>query len=212
MSDKKKEEKKNRIEDRDENESGENIKAREKELFEGMEFSGDDIKEMRKKAEERDSLWDKYIRSCAEFENARKRWERERQDLIKFANYSLIRELIVIVDELEQALEAIRGCGAQDEIIIGIEMTYNNLFKILKKEGLRAVDAKNKKFDPHLHEIAGQKEAPDQEEHMVLEEVQKGYLLGDKVIRTSKVILSVKKNGTDSNETESSETKSDNEN
>ncbi len=158
-----------------------------------LTLPADEIKDLREKAAEFDYLENKHLRACAEFDNIRKRWNKERVDLIRFANYSLIRDLIVIVDELEHALCAVREHEPGSEINKGIEITYNNLLKILKKEGLKSIQAKGKKFDPHFHEIVGQKEDPDSEEHAVLEEVQKGYLLDDKVLRTSKVILAVKR-------------------
>ncbi len=148
--------------------------------------------EYAKKAAEYDALWDKYLRLCAEFDNARKRWEKERQNLVKFAHYELIKKLIVVLDELEQAKEAIRKHKTGEDIARGVEITYNNLINLLKKEGLRPVEAKGKKFDPHLHEIVGQRRDEAVEEHTVLEEVQKGYFLGDNLLRTAKVIIAVK--------------------
>ena len=153
-----------------------------------------DIKEMeelRKKASDYDELWNKYLRVCADFDNARKRWDKEKQSLVKFANVSLIKNLLVIVDEFEHALRAIKEHSQYEKIIEGIELTYNNLRNILDKEGLKVIDARGKKFDPHIHEIVGQVENHDVDEHTVIEEVQKGYLLGDSLLRTSKVIIAV---------------------
>jgi molecular chaperone GrpE len=149
--------------------------------------------ELKKKTQEYDALWDRYLRVCADFDNARKRWERERHEITKFANSKLIRELVIILDELEQASKVIKEHNPNPEILKGIQITYNNLLNILKREGLVIIEAKDKKFDPHLHEIVGQRESEDELEHIVLEEVQKGYLLGDRVLRTSKVIIGVKR-------------------
>jgi molecular chaperone GrpE len=148
--------------------------------------------EVNKKAEEYDVLWDKYLRICAEFENARRRWEREKVDIVKFAHSGLIRELVVVIDELEHALRAIQQHSGNKEIGRGVELIYNNLLSLLKKEGLVRIEAKGKKFDPHLHEIVGYREVDELEEHLVLEEVQTGYLLGEKVLRTAKVIVGVR--------------------
>ena len=166
-----------------------------KKIFEPKDevlLSEEEIKDLQKKAAEFNSLEDKHLRTCAEFENIRKRWDREKTDLIKFANYSLIRDLIIIVDELEHALSAIKEHESSSEINKGVEMTYSNLLKVLKNEGLEPIQAKGKKFDPHFHEIVGQREDTS-EEHTVLEEAQKGYMLCDKVLRTSKVILAMEK-------------------
>jgi molecular chaperone GrpE len=170
----------------------------EKESYQDEASSGDELEdlnllELQKKASDYDSLWDKYLRLCADFDNSRKRWDKDRVDLLKFANYSLIADLVVIVDELEHALRAIKDHSSSEDILRGVEMTYRNLVTILKKQGLKAIEAKDKKFDPHVHEIVGQKEASDDKEHFVLEEVQKGYLLEDKLLRTSKVIIGIKK-------------------
>ncbi len=151
----------------------------------------DELKELKEKAAKYDELWNKYLRACAEFDNARKRWEKEKTEIVKFANYALIKELIVIMDELEHAMTAIKEHSQDKEIQKGIELTYNNLYSILKKEGLAPIEAKGKKFDPHVHEIVGQKEEKELDEHTVIEEVQKGYTLGDRLLRTSKVIISV---------------------
>lgn len=151
------------------------------------------IEELEKKAFEYDALWNKYLRVCADFDNVRKRWDKERQELIKFANTSLIKNLLVIVDEFEHALRAIKEHSQRDKIIEGIELTYNNLRNVLEKEGLKAIEARGKKFDPHFHEIVGQVENEEVEEHTVVEEIQKGYLLAGNLLRTSKVIISVSK-------------------
>jgi len=155
------------------------------------ELDKEEAEELKKKVSEYDELWNKYLRVCADFDNARKRWSRERQELVKFANTSLIRNLLVIVDEFEHALRAIKEHSQRDKIIEGIELTYNNLRNVLDKEGLKVIEAKGKKFDPHIHEIVGQVENPNVDEHTVVEEIQKGYLLGDSLLRTSKVIISV---------------------
>ena len=150
--------------------------------------------ELKKKASEYDALWNKYLRLCADFDNARKRWDKDRQDLIKFANTSLIKNLLVIVDEFEHALRAIEEHSQCDEAIIkGVKLTYNNLLSVLNKEGLKVIEAKGKRFDPHIHEIVGQVEDLNVEEHTVVDEIQKGYLLGDSLLRTSKVIIAVSK-------------------
>ena len=149
--------------------------------------------ELKKNVSEYDALWDKYLRVCADFDNVRKRWDKERQSLVKFANFSLIKNLLVIVDEFEHALRAIEEHSQCDKIVEGVELTYNNLRSVLDKEGLKAIEAKGKKFDPHIHEIVGQVENSDIDEHTVVEEIQKGYFLGDDLLRTSKVIISVPK-------------------
>lgn len=144
--------------------------------------------------EEYNALWEKYVRMCADFTNARKRWDREKEDLIKFSTSSLMRELLVVLDEAEQALKMVKEHSNIEEIIKGLEMTYNNFLSLLKKRGLEPIESVGKFFDPHLHEIIATREVEDKiEKPIVLEEVQKGYMLEDKVLRPSKVIVGVEK-------------------
>lgn len=147
-----------------------------------------EFEEIKKKAQEYDSLWDKYLRVCAELDNARKRWEREKEEVIRFANFKLMKEIISFLDNLEKTIE-------------GMKLTYKNFLNLLSQFGLKRIEAKGKKFDPYYHEIVGQKETEEDKEHIVLEEVQPGYLLEDKVLRTSKVIVGVKKNNSKDNST-----------
>jgi len=146
------------------------------------------FEEIKKKAQEYNSLWDKYLRVCAELDNARKRWEREKEEVIKFANFKLMKEIISFLDNLEKTIE-------------GMKLTYKNFLSLLSQFGLKRIEAKGKKFDPYYHEIVGQKEVEEDKEHVVLEEVQPGYLLEDKVLRTSKVIVGIKKNNSKDNST-----------
>lgn len=152
-----------------------------------------EIDELTKLNVKYEELWDKYVRLCAEFDNTRKRWERERTEIIRFANFSLLRDLIVVLDEMEHALAAVKQHANIEEVVKGLEMTYNNFWNALKRSGVLVVEAKGKKFDPHVHEIIASRETEDEEEHIILEEVQKGYLFEDKLLRTAKVIVSVKK-------------------
>jgi len=150
-----------------------------------------DLSALKQKAESYDQLMDKHLRACAEFENARKRWDREKQEIYRLGNFILIKEVVVILDELEHALRIASEHGSDPEIVKGVEMTLKKFFSILTKQGLKPIDAKGKQFDPHVHEIVGQKQTDEYEEHVIIEEVQKGYFLEDKVLRTAKVILAV---------------------
>ena len=141
-------------------------------------------------------LWNKYLRVCADFDNAHKRWETQRREIIKFANFTLLKDFIVIIDELEQALKMLTERPNLEKIKEGIELTYNNFLNILKKNGVESIDAKGKTFNPHLEEIVAHKEIEHAKEPIVLEEVQKGYLLENKVLRSAKVIVGIPKKET----------------
>ena len=140
-------------------------------------------------------LKDKYIRLAAEFDNARKRHERERIDLIKFANSNILRELTSVLDTMAQALKMAHDHKSVDKITHGMELVEGNLLKIMKEHGLKEIETKGVVFDPHLHEIVASREIDSDEgpEHVILEEVQKGYMYEDKLLRTAKVIIGVHK-------------------
>jgi molecular chaperone GrpE len=138
-----------------------------------------------KEAEYRDALQ----RLQAEFENFRKRSEKENSEHRKYANASLIKELLPILDSFEMALKNTKD---HDTFVKGMEMLYAQLFGTLQSLGLRRIEAAGKPFDPYKHEVLLQEESelPD----IVLEELQKGYVMNDLVLRHSKVKIG-KKNG-----------------
>lgn len=134
---------------------------------------------------------DKLLRFQADFENMRKRLQREKEDFIKFANEGMILELLNILDDLERAV-SLAETKHQDlpAFLKGVEMILAHLYEMLKESGVRAIEARGKLFDPHLHEALMQVEDKDKPENTVIEELQKGYLLNDRVIRTAKVKVS----------------------
>ncbi|MBN1869094.1 MAG: nucleotide exchange factor GrpE [Candidatus Omnitrophica bacterium] len=150
--------------------------------------------EYAKLVEERARYKDQYIRLYAEFENARKRMEREKQEFIKFANEGLIIEFLSILDNLERSVEAAKA-KHQDytAFLKGIEMVMAHVHEMLKNNGVAAVEAQGKMFDPHCHEVLLQEETDQMEDGMIMQELQKGYSLGGKVIRTAKVKVARKK-------------------
>ena len=156
---------------------------------------------VKEKKDDYDALWGKYTRVCADFANARKRWDREKEDLIKFSTVSLIRDLLIVLDESEQALKMVKEHGNIEEIIKGLEMAHNNFLNLLKKRGLTPIESLGRFFDPHLHEIVATKEVDDStDKPLVLEEIQKGYMLEDKVLRPSGVIVGIKKQAAEDKE------------
>jgi molecular chaperone GrpE len=137
--------------------------------------------------------WDKILRLQAETENTRKRLEKEKQDFVKFANEGIILELLNVLDDLERTVELAQS-KHQDlpAFLKGVEMILAHLYEMLKEYGLRPIEAGGKPFDPHYHEALMQVENKDLPEHTIVEELQKGYLLNDRVIRTAKVKVSKK--------------------
>ena len=162
----------------------------------GQETLKDKDAECQKLAAEREAAnyKDQYIRLYAEFENARKRMERERQEFVKYANEGLLTEFLNILDNLERSVEAAQARHEDYEAFLkGVEMIMAQIHEMLKRNGVKPIEAKNKIFDPHSHEVLFQEESDAVEEGTVLEELQKGYTLGDRVIRTSKVKVAKKK-------------------
>lgn len=148
------------------------------------------LKEDAAKAKE---YWDKSLRLQADFENTRKRLEKEKQEFVKFANEGIISELLNILDDLERTV-GLAQSQHQDlsAFLKGVEMILAHLYEMLKEYGLKPIEAEGKIFDPNLHEALMQVENKDLPEHTVVEELQKGYLLKDRVIRTAKVKVSKK--------------------
>ena len=135
-----------------------------------------------------DGYKDKYVRLLAEFENARKRTERERFETIKYAHEEIVVELLGVFDDLERALAAAKAQQGSDPAVVkGLEMVAMNLQDILKKYGVAPIEAMGKPFDPHLHEPLMQMETADHPDGQVVEEFQKGYTLSGRVVRTAKV-------------------------
>jgi len=131
---------------------------------------------------------DKYIRLYAEFDNARKRMEREKGEFIKYSNEILLAEFLNILDDLERSVQAANSKHEDYQAFLkGIEMVMAHVYEMLKKNGIKPIEAKGKPFDPHVHEVLMQEETTTAEDGTVIEEFQKGYLYNDRVIRTSKV-------------------------
>ena len=154
---------------------------------------------LKEEADKAKGYWDKILRLQADFENTRKRLEKEKQDFVKFANEGIILELLNILDDLERAVE-LAEAKHQDlaGFLKGVEMILAHLYEMLKEYDVTPIEAKGKLFDPHYHEALMQIENKDLPEHTIVEELQKGYLLNDRVIRTAKVKVSKKeevKNG-----------------
>ncbi|TBR17276.1 nucleotide exchange factor GrpE [bacterium] len=137
--------------------------------------------------------WDKLLRLQADFENMRKRLERDKEEFIKYANEDLLCSLLNIVDDLERSVELIQEKHEdQTAFLKGVEMILAHMHDMLKKYGVKHIDAKGKTFDPNFHEALMQEDQDNLPENTVVEELQKGYLLNNKVIRTSKVKVSKK--------------------
>ena len=134
---------------------------------------------------ERDMLLDRLARLQAEFENARKRSLKEQQDFREYALVDAVKELLPTLDSFERALQT--SAGDKTEFRGGVELIYKQLQDALAKLGLRPIPAKGEPFDPHLHQAIEMVDTGEAEDHHVLEELQRGYKLKDRLLRPSMV-------------------------
>ncbi len=136
--------------------------------------------------EESKELIEQLQRIQAEFENYKKRIEKEKQEILIIGKASVIVKVLDIVDNFERAIESTQT--ENNELKQGLEMMLKQMHKLLEEEGIKTIQAEGKKFDPNLHEVMSVKES--EVDNVILKELQKGYTLNNKVIRTSKVVLS----------------------
>jgi len=156
-----------------------------------------ELKTLRKQLEEEK---DRCLRLNAEFENQRKRLQKEKEEFVKYANEKLIIELIDIMESLERGLENAKASSNNEKLIQGMELIYKQFKNVLEKNGLVPIKALGEKFDPYKHEAMMQTPSDDIEEDTVLEEFSRGYMLNNKVIRYSKVRVSKNKEADNLNE------------
>ena len=141
--------------------------------------------ELQKLRVERDTLIDRLARLQAEFENARKRTAREQHDFREYAVADAVKALLPILDSFERALQT--SAADRSEFRGGVELIYKQLQDALQKLGLRAIPAKGELFDPHLHEAIEMVDTTEAADHQILEELQRGYKLKDRLLRPSMV-------------------------
>lgn len=149
-------------------------------------------KQYRKEIEEKDKLLNEYKeqiqRLQAEFENYIKRNERERKEALDYASNSILLKLVNIYDDFQRALNAFNECEKK-ELIEGVKMIFNNFEKVLKEEGVSEIKCVGEKFNPYRHEVL-EKVEHEEEDGKIVEELQRGYMLKDKILRFSKVRVS----------------------
>jgi len=140
---------------------------------------------------ERDELKDKLLRMAADTDNYKKRAEREKAEHLKRANENLVRDLLPVLDNLERALEhAVEDEGPGKALTQGLELTYQELWKVLERFGLERVESLGRAFDPEYHEAMMQEEDPDAESGTVIRELQRGYLFQQRLLRPAMVVVS----------------------
>ncbi|PYJ73344.1 MAG: nucleotide exchange factor GrpE [Verrucomicrobia bacterium] len=137
-----------------------------------------------------DRFRDLALRSQADFENYKKRCAREKEDAIKYANASLLERLVAIVDNFKLGLEAARGESEQSPIYSGMTLVLKQLNDFLAENGLQAIEAEGKKFDPNLHEAIAHEPSEQFPEGTVIRQTRRGYRFKDRLLRPSSVVVS----------------------
>lgn len=160
----------------------------------------DPIKELEAKLEtaeqEAKENYDRFLRVSAEFENYKKRSTREMSEFRKFSNESLIKEMLSVVDNLERALDSQSNKQARTGLVEGVAMTLKEILNIFEKFSVKPVESLGKPFDPAFHQAVMQEETDGHPENIVTNEMQKGYMMHDRLIRPAMVVVSTSKEKT----------------
>ncbi len=155
------------------------LKEKIKELENSLKEKDEEIKELK----------DKYLRVVAEAENMKKRLEREKREFLEYANENLLKDLLPVIDNIERAIEHANEDANVKDFIKGVEMTLNNFIKILEKYNVKSINALNEEFNPTYHEAMAIKETEEHPPNTVVEELQKGYMYKERLLRPSLVTV-----------------------
>ena len=158
-----------------------------------------DSKKEESTEEKLEKTQEKLLRSMAEVENQRRRFEKEKEEAFEFGGFNFARESLSLLDNIDRATDSFRNDEKLknnkdlEKIIDGIEVVKNDLISIFKKNGIIAIDCKNKKFDPNFHQAMVEIEDDNVEIGTIVQEIQPGYMFGDRLLRPSMVAVSKKK-------------------
>jgi molecular chaperone GrpE len=151
----------------------------------------DDIMlKLHEKEREAAENYDKYVRAVADLENYRKRAAREKADSIKYGNENLIKDILPLVDSMDRALQHADDYGYSEAFKKGLQLLQGQLQGCLEKHGVRQIECVNKAFDPHIHEAVLQVDSGNHKKDQVVQELEKGYLLHERLLRPAKVSVS----------------------
>jgi molecular chaperone GrpE len=143
--------------------------------------------ELAKAVEEREQLRDRLLRTTAEFDNYRKRVDRDRKDMTDRAAQAILTEILPIIDDLERALAAEDIGEGADAYRRGVELIHRQLLDLLTRRGVTPIDTAGATFDPHLHQAVSSEPSADHREGEIIEEFRRGYRLGDRLLRPAMV-------------------------
>jgi molecular chaperone GrpE len=163
----------------------------DEDIIEGEENCITELKsKLEAKEKEAAETYDRFLRASAEFDNFKKRSSREMEEFRKFANQSLIKEMLSVVDNLELAMNSTNGHKAIDkDLLQGLEMTHKEILKVFEKFNVKPIDAKDQPFDPAFHEAVMQEETSGSPKNTVINELQRGYMIHDRLLRPSMVVV-----------------------
>ncbi len=150
-------------------------------------------------------LKDKLLRRAAEFENYKRRTENDQLNLLKYAAESFIIKLLPVVDDFERSLQHIDNSSDTESIKKGLKLIYDKLVKVLDDQGVKRIESLGQPFDVNFHEALLQRKADDVAPHTVVDELEKGYMYKDRVIRHAKVIVSEDQEGNGNSANENKE-------
>lgn len=139
--------------------------------------------------EEKQRLHEQYVRTLADMDNLRKRTTREKEEIAKFANEGLLRDILPVIDNLERALEHSDKAAESGGLLEGVRMTLTQFTQVLSRFGVAPIDAAGKPFDPAFHQAMGQLESADHPVNTVMVEMQKGYQLNERLLRPAFVLV-----------------------
>jgi molecular chaperone GrpE len=136
---------------------------------------------------QRDDYYDRLLRKTAEFENYRKRVDRDRQSMADAVTADVVRDLLPLVDDLERALKADVSSEGAEALRKGVELIHRQLLEILKRRGVRPIEALGADFDPHFHQAVSYDHVEGKRDGEIIEEFGRGYMLNDRLLRPSMV-------------------------
>lgn len=139
--------------------------------------------------EEKQRLHEQYLRTLADMDNLRKRTNREKEEIAKFANEGLLRDILPVIDNLERAIEHSEKADDSGGLLEGVRMTLTQFTQVLNRFGVATIDTVGKPFDPAFHQAMGQLESTDHPANTVMVEMQKGYQLNERLLRPAFVLL-----------------------
>lgn len=146
---------------------------------------------LEEKTREAEAAQDRFLRALAEMDNTKKRAQREREEYIRYANESVLRELLPVLDNLDRAIQAAQASGEAPAVVAGVELIQRDLLRVLEKFGVTPFSSVGEPFNPERHEAVARVPATDHPEMTVVAETLRGYLLNGRVLRPAMVTVAV---------------------